>query len=165
MLKVHMHPIRKPLLELGMHCLQILTKGAVIKHLAKLNHFSTKKKVSSKALSKETKKAVLSSYKSDDILHQAPCKRDVATTRDEEGKQKLQKQHLTMGLMGAHSVFKQEHPQEKIGKSSFAALQPPDALLTSELPRNVCVYKHLILLLECLHKFNERFLNTILAFH
>ena len=65
-----------------------------------------------------------------------------------------------MGVMEAYTNFKQKYPQEKIGKSSFAALRPPDVLLTSELPRNICVCKHhenLILLLECLYKFDERF--------
>ena len=48
------------------------------------------------------------------------------------------------------------------GKSSFAALRAPDKLLTSELSRNVFVCKYhenLIYLLECLHQFDERFLQ------
>ena len=43
-----------------------------------------------------------------------------------------------MGVMEP-DIFKQEQPQEKIGKSSFAALSPPDVLLTLGSPRNVCV--------------------------
>lgn len=52
--------------------------------------------MSSKALSKETKKANVSFYKSYAILCQAPVKRDAVTTSDEQGKQKLQNRHLTI---------------------------------------------------------------------
>ena len=65
-----------------------------------------------------------------------------------------------MGVMEAYSIFKQEHLQEKTGILSFAALPPTDVFLTLELPRNICVCKNhenLILLVECLHKFDERF--------
>ena len=140
-------------------------KRAVIKHLAfeqlKVKPFFNKsKKVSSKALSKETKASVLSFYETDNISRQAPGKRDVVTTRDESGKHKIQKRHLTMGVMEAYSLYKEENPEIKIGKSAFANLRPPHVLLTSELPRNVCVcihHENLILLLERLHKFDQRF--------
>ena len=64
-----------------------------------------------------------------------------------------------MRVMEPDNIFKQEQPQEKIGKSSFAALSPPDVLLTLGSPRNVCVQKNhenLIVHLEYLHKFDER---------
>ena len=95
-----MHHMGKSLLELSVHCPKVLEKKrAVTKHLAfeqiKIKPFFNKeKKVSSNALCKETKKVVVSFYKSDNISHQATDKRDVVTTRDEQGKQKLQKRHL-----------------------------------------------------------------------
>ena len=120
--------------------------------------FNKKKKLSYKALSKETKKVVVNIYKSDHISRQVPGKRDVVATRDEQVKQKLQKQPLTIAVLEVFSNGRTH--KKKIGKSSFAALRAPDKLLTSELPRNVFVRKYhenLICLLECLHQFDERF--------
>ncbi|KAI6647814.1 hypothetical protein LOD99_8529 [Oopsacas minuta] len=44
--------------------------------------------------------------------------------------------------MEAYSLWQKEYPDIKIGKSKFAALRPPHVLLTSELPRNVCVCRY-----------------------
>ena len=73
-----MHPMGKPLLELSAHCPEVLKK---------------------KVLNKETKKVVVVFYKLDDISCQALSKGDVVTTRDQQGKQNLQKRSITMGII------------------------------------------------------------------
>lgn len=139
-------------------------KRAVIKHLAfeqlKVKPFFNKRKTACTGLSKETKASIINFYEADHISRQAPGRRDVVTTRDEHGKHKVQKRHLTMGVMEAYALWKEENPDKDVGKSTFAKLRPPHVLLTSELPRNVCVcihHENLILLLERLHKFDTIF--------
>ena len=66
-----------------------------------------------------------------------------------------------MSVCEAHSIWKSEHPERrKIGKSKFAKLRPEHILLTSELPRNVCmckVHENFIQLLKALHKHDNFF--------
>ena len=52
-----------------------------------------------KVLNKETKKVVVVFYKFDDTSCQALSKGDVVTTRDQQGKQNLQKRSITMGII------------------------------------------------------------------
>ena len=140
-------------------------KRAVIKHLTyeqiKVKPFFNKKsKTASTSISKETKTSIIAFYENDSISRQAPGKRDVVTTRDKEGKHKMQKRHLTMGVLEAYTLWKEENPDVKCGKSTFAKLRPPNVLFTSELSRNVCVcinHENLILLFERLHKYDSKF--------
>ena len=44
-----------------------------------------------------------------------------------------------MNIREVYQMFKQENPDKKIGKSKFVRLQPGHVLLSSQLPRNVCV--------------------------
>ena len=60
----------------------------------------------------------------------------------------------------AYETWKSEHPQRQIGKSQFAKLRSNFVLLTSELPRNICVCKiheNFIQCLKALHRFNSIF--------
>lgn len=83
----------------------------------------------------------------------------MVTTREEHKKHKIRKRHLTMGVMEAYTLWKEEHPDKKVGKSTFANLRTLHVLLISELPNvGVCVHhKNLTLLLDRLHKFNDQF--------
>mgnify|MGYP001798459122 CR=1 FL=1 len=106
-------------------------KRAVVKHLAfeqlKLKPFFKKKSRSTNnnSIKEDVKLSITNFYLNDDISRQAPGKRDVVTVREENSKQKYQKRHLTMGVIEAYSIWKQEHPDMKCGKSAFAKLRPP----------------------------------------
>ena len=102
----------------------------------------------------ETIAAVKSFYTSDDISRMAPGKRDVITVRNEDGKQKLQKRHLYMTIKEAYAIFKTENPDIKLGLSKFADLRPPNVLLSSQTPANVCTcvyHQNMFLALDAIH--------------
>ena len=50
----------------------------------------------------------------------------------------MQKCHLSMNVSEAYALFREEHPEESIGKSKFASLRPPHVLLSSLMLRNIC---------------------------
>ena len=65
-----------------------------------------------------------------------------------------------MNTSEVYQMLKQENPDKKIGKSKFASLRPGHVLLSSQMPRNVCVcrqHQNMALILEALHKFDETF--------
>ena len=74
----------------------------------------------------------------DDISRMAPGQRDVVTIKDYEGKKKLQKRHLYMSIKETYGVFKDENPNVKTGLTKFSILHPPNVLLSSQTPSNVC---------------------------
>ena len=90
------------------------------------------------SLTTETIETVKNFYTRDDISRMAPGKRDVVTIRDKDGKKKLQKRHLYMSIKEAYGVFKVENPNVKIGLTKFRKLRPPNVLLSSQTPSNVC---------------------------
>lgn len=93
-------------------------------------------------------------YERDDISRVAPGKRDTVIVRDESGKQKLQKRHLTMTISEAYALFKEENTNAKIGRRKFADLRPPAVMLSSQTPANVCTclyYQIMILALDGIH--------------
>ena len=63
-------------------------------------------------------------YQRDDISRQAPGKRDTIVVRSNEKKQIMQKRHLSMNASEAYALFREEHPEEAVGKSKFAKLRP-----------------------------------------
>ena len=98
-------------------------------------------------------------YQRDDISRQAPGKRDTVLVRSNEKKQTMQKRHLSMNVSEAYALFREEHPEESVGKSKFASLSPPHVLSLS-LMRNICTcqqHQNLILILVALHKFDSVF--------
>ena len=112
------------------------------------------------ALSKELKAAVIEFYMRDDISRQAPGKRDTVAVRENNERKTMQKRHLSMNLSEVYQLFKQENHNKKIGNSKFSSLRPGHMQLSSQMPRNVCVYRHhqnMILILEALHKLDETF--------
>ena len=56
--------------------------------------------------------------------------------------------------MKVYNICKSENPSQKIGKSTFSSLQPKHVLLTSQLPRNVCICK-----------YHENFINAVNVLH
>ena len=91
------------------------------------------------SLPEHLKAAVTEFYVRDDISRQAPGKRD-SIVRKNNVKKTMQKRHLSMNISKVYQMFKQENSDKKIGKSKFASLQPGHVLLSSQMPRNVCVY-------------------------
>ena len=91
----------------------------------------------------------------DSVSHQAPGIKDYVTIRSAGKKTKLQKRHLTCSLKEAFYLFKIDHPTVKISLSKFCSLRPPNVMLSSMMPRNVCPCQHhnnIKLLCEAIHK-------------
>ena len=54
-----------------------------------------------------------------------------------------------------YRIAQEEYPKVKIGRSKFTSLRPADVLLSSKIPRNVCLcmyHKNVVIALEVLHK-------------
>jgi hypothetical protein len=96
----------------------------------------------STAISEETQKTVQTFYQRDDISRQAPGRKDVVIIRENGGKSKVQARHLTTSVNEVYAMFREIHPDVMIGKSKFAELRPKHVLLSSQLPRNVCLCKY-----------------------
>ena len=106
------------------------------------------------SLSNETVTNVISFYLWDDISQMALGKRDTVTVRNKNGKQKLQKRHMCISIKEVHSMYKEENPTLKIGLSRFAKLYPPNVLLSSLTPANVCTciyHQNMFLALNAIH--------------
>ena len=64
-----------------------------------------------------------------------------------------------MTLQELYALFKNDHPEVKIGRTKFGQLRPINVLLSSSLPHNTCQCKYhenFILLLEALHKVSSK---------
>ena len=57
-------------------------------------------------------------------------------------KEHLQKRHLLFSLREAQPLFLKENPEVKIGLSKLSSLRPLNVLLSSEIPRNVCLCQY-----------------------
>ncbi|XP_060754349.1 uncharacterized protein LOC132865864 isoform X2 [Neoarius graeffei] len=134
-------------------------RSAIVHTLSVKLDFHCEKKRTSSTLTTEFTTAVVEFYKRDDISRQAPGKKDVVIIRVEGKKNKIQKRHMTMSLMEAYRLFKEDHPEVTVGKSKFAELRPPFVLLRSDTPKNVCLCKYhenTSLLLNCAYKHLPR---------
>ena len=78
----------------------------------------------SSGLSRDISDTVQSFYRREDISLYMPGKQDVVTVRDEMGKRKEQKRVLTMTVKEVYSLFKEEYPDIKVGRSKFAEFRP-----------------------------------------
>ena len=115
-----------------------------------------RKKTRIGSIQKDTVDKVNSFYCRDNISRIAPGRRDVVTVRDEAGKKKLQKRHLVMSVKECYATFKESNPDVKIGVSKFAEIRPPNVLLSSETPSNVCqciYHQNFILALSSIHQY------------
>ena len=60
-----------------------------------------------------------------------------------------------LSLKETFALFCQEHPDVKVGLSSFCSLRPSNVLLSSAIPQNVCLcqyHDNIKLLYEAIHK-------------
>ena len=95
------------------------------------------------AVSDEIKNLVKQFYEREDISRLAPGRKDVVIIRNSQGeKSKVQARHLTTTIKEVHATFKEENLAIKIGRSKFVELRPNHVLLSSKLPRNVCLCKY-----------------------
>ena len=95
-------------------------------------------------------------YQRDDISRICPGRRDVVTVKTTDGKVKLQKRHLYFKIGETNAIFLSEHPEVKISLSKFAMLRPPQVMLSSQTPTNVCTciyHQNTILALDALHTY------------
>ena len=61
-----------------------------------------------------------------------------------------------MYIKETYAVFKDKHPNVKIGISKFASLRPSQVLLSSQVPSNVCTciyHQNIILSLDAIHNY------------
>ena len=75
-------------------------------------------------------------------------------------KETSQRSYLFMTVAEPYNLFREKHPNECIGKSKFAKLQPKHVLLSNDLPVNVCncrYHQNFMLLCEAMHKFQSDF--------
>lgn len=90
--------------------------------------------------SEVVKSTVKDFFEKDGVSYQAPGKRDAVITRNDDGEKiKLQKKYLTITLKEAFFLFKADHPEVRIGFSSFCELRPVQVKLRDETPANVCL--------------------------
>ena len=98
----------------------------------------------------------------DSISRQSPGKRDFVVSWKNGKKEHLQKRHLLFSLREAHALFLKENPEVKIGLSKFSSLRPLNVLLSSGIPRNVCLcqyHESIKLICDCLKKEIPKFPN------
>ena len=97
-------------------------------------------------------------YTKDDVLWQAPGKRDTVVVRENSERKTFQKHHLSMTIMEAYQIFKNEHTHISIGKSKFAELRAEYVLYSSDLPQNVCTciyHENVMVILQTLHRIDS----------
>ena len=85
----------------------------------------------------ETKQLLTELYQRDDINRIAPGKHDTVTVITVNGKEKLQKRNLYVYTKRTYAVFKEKHPNAKIGINKSASLRPPQVLLSLQVPSDV----------------------------
>ena len=94
-------------------------------------------------------------YQRNDISCIGPGRWDTVSVKSSDGeKVKLQKRHLYSSLKETHSIYTAEHAGFKIGLSKFSMLRPPQLMLGSQTPSNVCTcicHQNTILALDALH--------------
>jgi len=108
----------------------------------------------SDGISDDTVQCIKQFFERDDISRMAPGKWDVITVRNEMGKNKFQKWHMSMCVKEAYAIFKEENPGIKVGVSKFASLRPQHILLSSQMPSNVCTcvyHENFVMALSALH--------------
>ena len=104
------------------------------------------------------KEKVVGFYIRDDISRQAPGKKDYFTIWKLDCKVQIQNRHLLFTIIETFGIFKEEHPEVKIGRSTFAKLKPLHILHRHELSKDACMYhENVILHCEALHKVLQNF--------
>ena len=134
----------------------------VVRTLAESMTIVEKEKVRVQAgISQKTVNKVKDFYGREDVSLFMSGKQGVLTIRDKNGKTKEQRRILTITTNEAYEIFITEQIEKNIGKSKFAELRPPEVLLSSQMPRNVCgciYHTNIKLLLKEMHrKYPEHF--------
>ena len=143
--------------------LSLRKRTAVIKKLAMNTSISlqsplAKTKKITTNISDHVIEIVKNFYARDDILRQAPGKRDTVVVKENNERKTFQKRHLSMTIMEAYQTFKNEHTNISIGKSKFAELRPKYVRYSSDLPQNVCTciyHENVTLILQALHHIDS----------
>ena len=97
-------------------------------------------------------------YTRDDISRQAPGKRDTVVVTENSERKTFQKRHLSMTIMEAYQIFKNEYLHNSIGKSKFAQLRPKCVVYSSDLTQYVytCIYhENFMLIIQALHRIDS----------
>ncbi len=149
-------------------------RRAVISQLAKsTDDSSNSHRKGNKQLPQSTVKCVQDFFKLDSISRQAPGRKDYVSVRSEGKKIKLQKRHLLWSLKEVYALFQKEHPNINISLSKFCSLRPVNVLLSSAMPRDVCLcqyHENIRMLYECIAKeiptlppYSEAFVNNFVC--
>ena len=94
--------------------------------------------LSSKSLSVETISLVTDFYFQTNIVYTSPGLKDEMTVWKDGMKNKLRRYYLELTIKEAHALFKEKHPQVKIGRSKFAELKPVNVLHMNKAPNDQC---------------------------
>lgn len=116
-------------------------------------------RVSNRKISPKVKCCVENFYQLDSISRQAPGMKDCVAAKQNGKKVKLQKRHLMWPLKEVYNEFQNSNPNIKISLSKFCSLRPQNVLLSSKMPRNVCLcekHDNIKLLCEAIHKIVPR---------
>jgi len=90
----------------------------------------------------EVRGKVVDFYNRDDISWAAPGMRDGRLVKANTGKKNIvQKRYLTITILEAHQMFKEENPEARVGKSKFSEFRPKHVQLLADIPHNVCICK------------------------
>ena len=101
-------------------------------------HYKTIKRTL-KPVSVETRKKINSFYNKDDISRQLPYKNMTRKMKDESGKyHRVPVRVMEVTLKKAFQLFKQEHPDVKIGRRSFETKRPKNVRLRRYAQRLQC---------------------------
>ena len=108
-----------------------------------------------KGLSSSTVQLVKDFYINDSVSRQAPGRKDFVTVKTNNKKDYIQKRHMLYSLKESYAIFIKDNPSLKIGFSKFCSLRPVHVMLSSDMPRNVCLcsyHENVRLICECLSK-------------
>ena len=85
-------------------------------------------------------KSLRNFYLSSEVSREVPCKKDVLKIKGKDGEKLLLQKHLmTMTLEEAHTMYKNKHPQHKVGLTAFRKLKPENVRKLSETSRRSCL--------------------------
>lgn len=96
-----------------------------------------------------------------EIVYTCPGMKDVLTIWKDGEMKKLQKHYMTMFLKEAFYIFKEEHPDYKIGLSKFCSLRPKNVLCLKETSSEQCksrIHENFMYKLKALkYNYNDDF--------
>ena len=108
---------------------------------AKKGILATPGKQSREGISEVTKNSVIRFYENEEVSRLRPGMKDCVSIKMPDGtKEKVQKRLLLANILEIYTLFKSEHPDVKIGFSSFALLRPKWCIPVGAAGmHNVCV--------------------------